>query len=61
VAVPELGHGTCAIAGARNAGQVLENAKAGEVRLAAPDRARMDEIGRRVTDFLDDSPVQWKF
>jgi aryl-alcohol dehydrogenase-like predicted oxidoreductase len=53
--------GTCAIAGARNAEQVLENVKAGEVRLSAPDLARMDEIGRRVTDFLDDSPVQWKF
>lgn len=53
--------GTCAIAGARNAEQVLENAKAGEVRLSAPDLARMDEIGRRVTDHLDRSPVLWKF
>lgn len=53
--------GTCAIAGARNAEQVLENAKAGEVRLAAPDLARMDEIGRRVTDPLDRDPVLWKF
>ncbi len=53
--------GTCAIAGARNAEQVLENAKAAEVRLPAPDLARMDEIGRRVTDPLDDNPVQWKF
>lgn len=53
--------GTCAIAGARNAEQVLENAKAGEVRLTALDLARMDEIGRRVTDFLDKDPVLWKF
>jgi myo-inositol catabolism protein IolS len=53
--------GTCAIAGARNAEQVLENAKAGEVRLTAPDLARMDEIGRRVTDPLDRNPVLWKF
>jgi aryl-alcohol dehydrogenase-like predicted oxidoreductase len=53
--------GTCAIAGARSAEQVLENAKAAEVRLSAPDLARMDEIGRSVTDPLDDNPVQWKF
>lgn len=53
--------GTCAIAGARNAEQVLENAKAAEVRLTAPDLARMDEIGRRVTDCLDQDPVLWKF
>jgi aryl-alcohol dehydrogenase-like predicted oxidoreductase len=53
--------GTCAIAGARNAGQVLENARAGEVRLSAPDLARMDEIGRRVTDPLDENSTLWKF
>ena len=53
--------GTCAIAGARNAEQVLENAKAGEVRLSAPDLARMNEIGRRVTDPLGRDPVLWNF
>jgi len=52
---------TCAIAGARNAEQAPENAKAGEVRLTAPDLARMDEIGRRVTDPLDRDPVLWRF
>jgi myo-inositol catabolism protein IolS len=53
--------GTCAIAGARNAEQVLENAKTGEVRLSAPDLTRMDEIGRRVTDPLDKDAILWKF
>jgi aryl-alcohol dehydrogenase-like predicted oxidoreductase len=53
--------GNCAIAGARNAEQVLENAKAAEIRLSASELARMDEIGRRVTDHLDDDPVPWRF
>ncbi len=53
--------GTCAIAGARNAEQVLENARAAEVRLTPSELAEMDSIGRRVTDKLDGDPVPWKF
>ena len=53
--------GTCAIAGARNADQVVANAKAAEVRLTPSELAEMDAIGRRVTDHLDDNPVLWKF
>jgi len=53
--------GTCAIAGARNAEQVLENAKAVEISLSEADLAEMDAIGRTVTDSLDDDPVMWEF
>ena len=53
--------GTCAIAGARKAEQVLDNAKAAEVRLSSDDLAEIDAIGHTVTDQLDDDPVMWKF
>jgi myo-inositol catabolism protein IolS len=53
--------GTCAIAGARSVEQVLENARAAEVRLTPSELAEMDSIGRRVTDRLDANPVLWKF
>jgi aryl-alcohol dehydrogenase-like predicted oxidoreductase len=53
--------GTCAIAGARNAEQVRENAKAAEVRLSPTELADMDAIGRTVTDRLDASPILWQF
>jgi len=53
--------GTCAIAGARNADQVLENARAADLILSENDLARMDEIGRIVTDYLDEDPVMWGF
>jgi aryl-alcohol dehydrogenase-like predicted oxidoreductase len=53
--------GTCAIAGARNAAQVEENARAAAVTLSAEDLAEMDRIGRQVTDRLDDNPVLWKW
>lgn len=53
--------GTCAIAGARNAQQVRENAKAAEIRLSAEDLAEMDAIGRTVTHHLDDNPIMWEF
>ena len=53
--------GTCAIAGARNAEQVLENAKAVEISLSDIDLAEMDTIGRMVTDSLDDDPIMWEF
>jgi aryl-alcohol dehydrogenase-like predicted oxidoreductase len=52
---------TCAIAGARNADQVVSNAKAAEVRLSPSDLDEMDAIGRRVTDHLDRDPVLWRF
>ncbi len=53
--------GTCAIAGARNAEQAVQNAKAGEFSLSADELAEMDVIGRTVTDHLDDNPVMWDF
>jgi aryl-alcohol dehydrogenase-like predicted oxidoreductase len=52
---------TCAIAGARKAEQVLDNAKAAEVRLSFADLTEIDDIGRAVTDYLDDNPVMWEF
>jgi len=52
---------TCAIAGARNIEQVLQNAKGVEVRLSAADLVEMDSIGRMVTDHLDNNPVMWEF
>lgn len=51
---------TCAIAGARNSEQVLQNAKGAEVCLSAADLVEMDAIGRMVTDRLDDNPVMWE-
>ena len=53
--------GTCAIAGARNADQAAGNAVAGAVTLSEQDLAAIDEIGRGVTDFLDENPVMWNF
>jgi len=53
--------GTCAIAGARNAEQAVQNAKAGEFSLSSDELAEMDVIGRTVTDHLDDNPVMWDF
>ncbi|MBW2063778.1 MAG: aldo/keto reductase [Deltaproteobacteria bacterium] len=50
---------TCAIAGARNPQQVLDNAKAADVVLPESDLKEMDSISRIVTDRLDDSPVMW--
>ncbi len=51
--------GTCAIAGARNADQAVENAAAGAISLSAEELSEMDEIGRGVTDHLDENPVMW--
>ena len=53
--------GNCAIAGARNAEQVRQNAKAGEILLSPADLEVIDLIGRSVTDQLDDNPVMWEF
>lgn len=52
---------TTAIAGARNAEQATQNAKAGEIQLADADVAEIDAIGRIVTDHLDPNPVMWDF
>ncbi|KPJ76281.1 MAG: aldo/keto reductase [Deltaproteobacteria bacterium SG8_13] len=52
---------TFAIAGARNAQQVVENAAAADIVLSEEDLKEMDEIGRSVTDHLDDNPMMWKF
>ncbi len=53
--------GTCAIAGARNREQILQNAEAAEIRLSPSEMEEMDRIGRKVTDHLDQDPVQWNF
>ena len=53
--------GTCAIAGARNVAQVLENAKAPQISLSDEDLREIDAIGRLVTDHLDDNPITWSF
>ncbi len=50
---------TNAIAGARNAEQALDNAKAASVKLLAEELHQIDTIGRQVTDPLDDNPVMW--
>lgn len=50
---------TNAIAGARHAIQVKDNAKAAEVSLSEADLREIDRIGRQVTDYLDDNPVMW--
>jgi myo-inositol catabolism protein IolS len=52
---------TCAIAGARNPAQTVENAGAIKVALTKADLEEMDAISRTVTDRLDDNPVQWNF
>jgi aryl-alcohol dehydrogenase-like predicted oxidoreductase len=51
---------TYTIAGARNADQVIQNARAAEVALSENDLARIDEIGRLVTDHLAENPVMWR-
>ncbi len=53
--------GTCAIAGARNADQATGNAVAGTIALSEQELVEIDEIGRAVTDYLDDDPVMWNF
>lgn len=50
-----------AIAGARNAQQVIDNAKATQVQLSSAQLQEIDQIGRQVTDNLDDNPVMWNW
>ena len=53
--------GACAIAGARSPDQAVQNAAAAEISLSDEDLARLDKIGRLVTDYLDDDPMMWNF
>ncbi len=53
--------GVCAIAGARNARQAADNAKAADVNLTEAELDEMDRISRPVIDRIDDNPVQWKW
>jgi myo-inositol catabolism protein IolS len=53
--------GICAIAGARNAEQAVQNAAAGNFRLSKEHLADIDDIGKMVTDSLDDDPVMWEW
>ena len=52
---------TSAIVGARNAAQAQENAGAGDVDIDEEDLETIDEIGRAVTDRLDNNPNMWKW
>jgi aryl-alcohol dehydrogenase-like predicted oxidoreductase len=54
-----LGGRVSAIAGARNAEQASQNAKAAEVKLSIQELQEIDAIARLVTDHLDDNPVMW--
>jgi aryl-alcohol dehydrogenase-like predicted oxidoreductase len=50
---------TNAIAGARNAEQASQNAKAADVKLSADELQEIDAIGQLVTNHLDENPVMW--
>jgi len=50
---------TCAIAGARNAQQIVHNAKAVDICISDKDLSELDLISRIVTANLDDNPVLW--
>lgn len=52
---------TCAIAGARNAEQVIDNVQAASVTLSGDELKEIDLIGQQVTNHLDDNPVMWNF
>jgi len=52
---------TNAIAGARNAEQAYQNAKATEVKLSAEDLQEIDTQGKIVTEHLGDNPVMWNW
>jgi aryl-alcohol dehydrogenase-like predicted oxidoreductase len=53
--------GACAIAGARNSAQAAQNAAAADTILSDDDLAKLDVIGRLVTDSLDENPMMWNF
>lgn len=52
---------TNAIAGARNAEQAYQNAKASEVKLSAEDLQEIDAQGKIVTEHLGDNQVMWNW
>jgi aryl-alcohol dehydrogenase-like predicted oxidoreductase len=52
---------TCAIVGVRNPEQARENAQAPELKLTHDELREIDNIGRTVTDHLDNNPVMWDF
>lgn len=52
---------TCAIAGARNPEQAQANGKALNVSLSEAELKEIDQIGRKVTEHLDENPVLWTF
>lgn len=49
----------CAIAGARDPEQVLENAKAADLSLTRDALEKMDRISKPINDLFDDNPVLW--
>ena len=51
--------GTCAIAGARNPEQAVQNAAVGNFCLSEEQLADIDDISKMVNDPLDDDPVMW--
>ena len=52
---------TVGIVGARNAEQAVQNAEAGDIDVDEEDLEAIDEIGRTVTDRLDNNPVMWNW
>ncbi len=50
---------TNAIAGARYPEQAKDNAKAAEIKLSVAEIAQIDNIGRIVTDHLDNTGIMW--
>jgi aryl-alcohol dehydrogenase-like predicted oxidoreductase len=50
-----------AIAGARTAQHVIDNAKATQVKLGQDELEEIDAIGSIVTSHQDDSPVMWNW
>jgi myo-inositol catabolism protein IolS len=53
--------GTCAIAGARNPQQSMQNAAAAHIRLSTEEMQTLDRISLTVTAHLDENPVLWKW
>ncbi len=52
---------TNAIAGVRNSQQALNNAKAPDIKLSPEEINKISQIGKQVTDHLDDNPVMWNW
>ena len=52
---------TNALAGVRNAAQAVNNAQAMTINLTPEDLKLIDNVGKQVTDFLDNNPVLWNF